>query len=196
MFHQMSESMRARMRELEEIDARDREDGTPQSRRLRQVPPVTGKFLSLMAASAPAGDWIEIGTSGGYSTLWLALAARERNCKVNTYDIDPDKIRLAAETFRISGMEAFVRQAEGDAREFIPQFNSIAFCFIDTEKHLYADCYELAVPRMVPGGLLLADNAIDHAPRIQPMLDRALADERVDALIVPIGNGVLLCRKR
>ena len=61
---------------------------------------------------------------------------------------------------------------------------------------MYADCYEAVVPNLVPGGLLVADNAINHAPTLQPMIDRALADERVDALVVPIGNGELVCRRK
>jgi len=49
---------------------------------------------------------------------------------------------------------------------------------------------------MVPGGLLVADNAINHAATLQPMLDRALSDIRVDAMVVPVGKGELVCRKK
>ncbi len=49
---------------------------------------------------------------------------------------------------------------------------------------------------MVPGGILVADNAINHEATLRPMLELALADERVDALIVPIGKGELVCRKK
>lgn len=55
--------------------------------------------------------------------------------------------------------------------------------------------YDLVVPRLVPGGLLVADNTTSHAAALQPFIDRALADPRVDALVVPIGKGLLLCRK-
>ena len=48
---------------------------------------------------------------------------------------------------------------------------------------------------MVNGGLLVADNAINHYDTLKPMIDKALLDERVDALVVPIGKGELLCRK-
>jgi predicted O-methyltransferase YrrM len=66
---------------------------------------------------------------------------------------------------------------------------------LDAEKEIYADCYEAVVPNLVPGGLFIADNAINHRETLQPMLDRALSDPRVDALIMPIGKGVLVCRK-
>jgi predicted O-methyltransferase YrrM len=56
------------------------------------------------------------------------------------------------------------------------------------------DCYEAVVPKLVTGGILIADNAINHAETLQPMLDRALSDKRVDAVIMPIGKGELICR--
>ena len=63
MFESISPAMLSRMRELEAIDLRDRTDGTPQIKRLRQIPPEVGKFIALLAASAPVGPIIEIGTS-------------------------------------------------------------------------------------------------------------------------------------
>ena len=84
---------------------------------------------------------------------------------------------------------------EGDARDYIPKYKNIAFCFLDAEKDVYEDCYNLVIPNMVKGGIFVADNAINHYETLKPMLDQALADERVDALIVPIGKGELVCRK-
>ncbi|MBI5958457.1 MAG: class I SAM-dependent methyltransferase [Chloroflexi bacterium] len=196
MFHSIRPAMLDRMHTLEEIDARDRGDGTPRLQRLRQIPPDTGKFLAILAASAPAGAWVEIGTSAGYSTLWLSLAAEQMGHSVTTFEVLPEKIALAQETFRLAGVEAVVKLVEGDARQHLTHFDRIAFCFLDAEKEVYADCYDIVIPRLVSGGLLIADNAINHREVLQPMLDRALSDDRVDALIVPIGNGELVCRKR
>lgn len=67
---------------------------------------------------------------------------------------------------------------------------------LDAEKDIYERCYDEVVPRMMRGGILVADNAIDHRAVLQPMLDRALRDERMDSLVVPIGNGDLVCRNR
>ena len=191
MFHPVPPGVLARMQALEAIDARDRQDGTPRAQRLRQVPPETGRFLALLAASAPLGSLIEIGTSAGYSTLWLSLTGRP----ITTYEILPEKAALARETFREAGVMDQIELVAGDAREHLAALDGIAFCFLDAEKDVYAACYELVVPRLVPGGLLLADNAINHRETLAPMLERALADGRVDALIVPVGHGVLLCRR-
>jgi len=196
MFHEISAAFEARMRELEQIDARDRKDGTPQSHRLRQISPELGRFLAIMLASAPAGRAIEIGTSAGYSTLWLLLACRETGRKITTFEISAHKAALARETFEATGATDVIELICGDALDFLPGLEDIAFCFLDAEKDVYQACYDAVIPKMRPGGLLIADNAISHQTALQPVIDGALRDQRVDAVVVPIGKGELLCRKR
>jgi caffeoyl-CoA O-methyltransferase len=196
MFESISAPMANRMQELEAIDTRDRDDGTPRMKRLRQVPPETGRFIALMAAMAPSGRVLEIGTSAGYSTLWLALACRELGRTVTTFEVLPEKVALAQETFRQAGVENVVTLVHGDAREHLGAMQDIVFCFLDAEKEVYLECYELLVPRMVRGGLIVADNAIDHAEALASFLERALTDPRVDAMVAPVGKGELLARKR
>jgi caffeoyl-CoA O-methyltransferase len=195
MFHDIPETILKRMRELEQRDRLDRQDGTPQLQRLRQIPPETGKFLALLCASAPAGRVLEIGTSGGYSSLWLCLACQLRGDRLTTFELLPEKIALAQETFRLTGVASQLELIRGDARELISQYHEIAFCFLDAEKDVYLDCYEKIVPNMVPGGLLIADNLISHANELQPFVEQVSNDPSVDALVVPIGKGELLARK-
>jgi len=195
MFHNIPENIKKRMEYLEGIDSRDRNDGTPRLRRLRQITPDTGRFLSLLAASAPKGEFIEIGTSAGYSTLWIALACKLIGNKIITFEILKEKVELAKETFKITEMKHYIELIEDDARKFIKNFKKISFCFLDAEKEIYEECYDLVIPNMVRGGIFVADNAINHYETLKPMIDKALADKRVDALIVPIGKGELLCRK-
>lgn len=195
MFHSIPPAMLERMKYLETRDSQDRDDGTPRMQRLRQIPPETGKFLALLAANAPEGDIIEVGTSAGYSTLWLALAAEATGRRVTTFEILPEKVTLARETLRLAGVDSIVELIADDARKHIGKFDPIAFCFLDAEKEVYGEVYEAVIPRLVKGGLLVADNAINHRETLQPMLDRALSDVRVDAMIVPLGKGELVCRK-
>jgi len=195
MLHDIPTPILQRMRQLETIDARDRTDGTPQLQRLRQIPPETGRFLALMAAVAPTGTYLEIGTSAGYSALWLALACREVGRRLITFELLPQKVNLARETFELAGVTDVVELIPGDARKYIKNYRDIAFCFLDAEKEIYADCYELIVPNMVKNGILVADNAINHRQVLRPMIDRALADQRLDAMVIPIGKGELFCRK-
>jgi caffeoyl-CoA O-methyltransferase len=191
MFHKIPEPIKERMRYLEKADALDRLNGTPQPERLRQIPPITGRFLALMAANTPKGKIIEIGTSAGYSTLWLSLTKR----KITTFEVLDHKFALAQETFAQAEIEDCVELVHGDARESLGEMNSIAFCFLDAEKEIYRECYDLVVPNLVIGGLLLADNVISHAQFLEPFVKYAAVDDRVDTVVVPIGKGLLFCRK-
>jgi len=196
MFDDIPQCILDRMQELEQIDARDRVDGTSRLDRLRQIPPETGKFIALLASAAPAGRHIEIGTSAGYSTLWLALACRLLHRTITTFEILDEKADLARRTFEVTEVGDVVDFIHGNALDHLPSCTGVSFCFLDAEKEVYGDCYEMVVPNMVSGGILVADNAINHEKTLRPMLDRALADDRVDALIVPIGKGELVCRKK
>ncbi len=196
MFHDIPAAVLERMAVLERSDRRDRTDGTPRLERLRQVPPETGRFVALWAASAPPGPAVEIGTSAGYSTLWLALACRASGRTVTTFEVLDAKVALARETFEAAGVDDVVTLVHGDALDHLAALGPVAFCFLDAEKEVYGACYDAVVPRLLPGGILVADNAINHRATLQPMLDAALGDERVDALVVPIGKGELVCRKR
>ena len=195
MFHAIPSSIKDQMAHLEKIDARDRLDGTTRMQRLRQIPPETGRFISLIAANSPPGELIEIGSSAGYSTLWLALACRATGGTITTFEILPEKAQLARETFQAAEITDVVHLIEGDAVERLPEWQEVAFCFLDAEKEIYEACYDLVIPNLVPGGILLADNVLSHQQDLQPFVERALSDERVDALVVPIGKGLLFCRK-
>jgi predicted O-methyltransferase YrrM len=195
MFHEIPQAIKDRMIYLEKLDEKDRTNGKPKLQRLRQVPQETGKFLALMLACSPEGTALEIGTSAGYSTLWLALACMAAGRQITTFEILDEKVKLAKETFQQSGVEDVVKLVKGDARKLIGNYNDISFCFLDCEKEYYLDCYERLVPRMVKGGILIADNVINHAADLQQFLDKARNDERVDSVIVPYKSGELLCRK-
>jgi predicted O-methyltransferase YrrM len=194
-FHDIPAAVLDRMRELEEMDSRDRTDGSLQRIRLRQVPPETGRFLAMLASMAPPGDCVEIGTSAGYSTLWLTLAGRRRAGRIKTFEILEEKAELARQTFERAEVADLVDFVHGNAFDYIPDCDEIAFCFLDAEKADYQDYYNAIVPRLVPGGILAADNVLSHREVLAPFTGRALADDRVDALVIPIGSGVLVCRK-
>jgi caffeoyl-CoA O-methyltransferase len=195
MFHDIPGPMRERMEYLEKIDRADRDSGTPALQRLRQVPSETGRFIALMLATSPDGLAMEIGTSAGYSAMWLALACRETGRRLVTFEVLEEKARLAQETFRKAGIEDIVQMVKGDARSLIRNYEGISFCFLDCEKEYYIDCYEAIVPRMVDGGILVADNVTSHASALRPFLEHVNEDRRVDAVLVPLKNGELVCRK-
>ena len=196
MFHDIPASIAEVMGDLERRDQIDRDDGTTQRERLRQIPRETGHFLALLAASAPDGTWIEIGTSAGYSALWLSLACRARSRTLTTYEVLADKAARARATFKKAEVEDIVVLVEADFLEHVEQLGDVSFCFLDAEKGDYTRCYEAVVPHLVSGALLVADNVISHQQELEDFVNMALSDARVDALVVPIGKGELVCRRR
>jgi len=196
MFHEIPQVILARMKELEEIDARDRQDGTPHLKRMRQIPPETGRVLAFLAASAPAeGAWLEIGTSAGYSALWLSLAARYRSKTLITFELLPEKAALARETFKKTKVEGLVELKHGDARGHISDFAEIAFCFVDCEKEMYQEIFERVTPNLVVDGLLIFDNVISHQENLNRFLEFVAADPKFDQVTLSVGKGLLVCRK-
>jgi caffeoyl-CoA O-methyltransferase len=176
------------MHELEEQTARDQ-------RSLRSVHADVGRCLSLLAMSAPQGVFLELGSSGGYSSLWLSLAARARGVTLTTVDLDERKVALARENISRAGVDGSVQVFHGDALDYAARFEEIAFCFSDIEPpELNAKVYEKIVPRLVPGGWLVIDNVT--FPRVQKeLLKRAENDPRVDCVLLPFPKGDLICRK-
>ena len=195
MFHSIPVEVLARMRELEQMDSSERRTGTANIERLRQVPSGTGRFLALIAAAAPEGEFIEIGTSGGYSALWISLACRALGRELTTFEIAEAKVELATEMFRKAGVDDIVSIVSGDAREHLGGRSNVAFCFLDTEKNIYEECYEAVIPNMVSGSILVADNVISHAGSLSGFMDRAESDERMDTMVAPVGEGLLLARR-
>jgi len=187
--------MLLQMQRLERLDVQDRNDGTPRVKRLRQIPPETGRFLALLAANVPQGQIIEIGTSAGYSTLWLSLAALTTGRKIVTFEILAEKVSLAKETFQAAQVADVIELVPGNALEHLGKYREIALCFLDAEKEIYQACYDAIVPNMVSGGYLIADNVINHRETLETMIEKSLQDERVDAMVVPLGKGLLICRK-
>jgi predicted O-methyltransferase YrrM len=195
MFHDIPGPVLERMKYLEDLDAKHRKEEMEGFKRLRQVPPETGRFIALLCAATPEGACLEIGTSGGYSGMWLSLACRATGKRLTTFEMADAKIEIATETFRKAGVDDIIEIVKGDAREHLGRYGNVAFCFLDAEKDAYDECYELVVPNMVSGGIMAVDNVISHEDILKPWVEKILADERVDALVVPVGSGILVARK-
>jgi predicted O-methyltransferase YrrM len=187
-FHDIPANMRRVMRELEEQNERDQ-------RAVRSVSEDVGRCLALLAMAAPQGAFIELGSSVGYSSLWLSLAARARGVTLTTVELDEKKFAFARENILRAGAAGFVEAVHGDALDYAARFEEIAFCFSDLQPPEHnAKVYEKVVPRLVPGGLLVIDNVT--SPRLQrELLERGENDPRVDCVLLPFPKGDLVCRR-
>ncbi len=195
MFRDIPQAIKATQGQLKALEAWRKAQGMERARLLRQIPPETGKLLAILLAGAPAGDALEVGTGAGYSGLWLALACRATGRRLTTFELDPAKAELARQSFAAADVLDVVEFTEGDALAGLTAVQALAFCFIDAERGMARTAFELALARLPRGGLICVDNAISHAAEFQDFLDDAVGDPRVDAVIVPIGSGLLVCRK-
>jgi predicted O-methyltransferase YrrM len=136
---------------------------------------------------------VEVGTSGGYSTIWLATAARRIGATVVTLEIDPARVRLARANLEEAGVGDVVSIVEGDATGYLRERREPAdFVFLDADKEGYLTYLDLIVPLLPEGGVLVADNVTSHEEELAPFRERALSDSRLSAVVVPIGLGELL----
>jgi len=195
MFRDIPQAIEVTQGHLKALEAWRKAQGVERNRLLRQIPPETGKLLAILVAGAPAGNGVEVGTGAGYSGLWLALACRATGRKLRTFELDPAKAELARHSFEAANVLDVVEFVEGDALQGLADTPALSFCFIDAERDMARKAYELALPKLPVGGLICVDNAISHAAEFPDFLDDAEHDARVDAVIVPIGSGLLVCRK-
>ncbi len=123
------------------------------------VPMDDGRLLRLLAETMGAKHVVEIGTSNGYSGLWILMALRTTGGKLTTFEIDPEKVRLAAGNFKKAGVDRLVTIIEGDAHEEIKKLKGpIDLLFIDADKEGYLDYLNKLLPLIRPGGIVVSHN--------------------------------------
>ena len=124
-----------------------------------------GRVLRQLTEAVGAKRVVEIGTSSGYSTIWLAMAARANGGKVFTHEIDPEKVKIATANFKKAGVDDVITLIEGDAHETIKRHKEpIDVLFFDAEKKGYVDYLEQLLPLVRPGGLIFGHDMNGRMP--------------------------------
>ena len=130
-----------------------------QSSGMQNVPTDDGRLLRLLVETMGAENVVEIGTSNGYSSLWMLLALRTTNGHLTTFDIDPDRLKLAQKNFKDAGVDNLVTVILGDAHKEVSRLKGpIDILFLDADKDGYLDYLEKLLPLIRPGGLIIAHN--------------------------------------
>ena len=162
--------------------------------RWRNVEPETAEMLGVLVRAKQARAVLEIGTSNGYSTIWLADAAEATGGRVVTLEIEPARTAVARENLATAGLDGRVELRSEDAGRALRAFPDDAFdvVFLDAERPAYVGYWPDLVRILAPAGLLAVDNVISHAAQVEDFRAVVAADERVTAALVPIGAGVLL----
>jgi len=125
----------------------------------RNVPPEDGRLLRILAESMNAKNVIEIGTSTGYSAIWMGLGLQKTGGKLMTYEIDAGRAATARANFERAGMADIITLVEGDAHEKVTSLKDpIDMIFLDADKDGYIDYLNKLLPLVRPGGLVIAHN--------------------------------------
>jgi predicted O-methyltransferase YrrM len=170
----------------EDNDARE----TARSKRMLNITRDTGRLLWIIVRATGATRILEVGTSNAFSTIWLADAARSTGGRVTTLEVNPDKIALARANLAIAGLGGVVEIVEGRATDTLAALSGpFDVVFLDADRPSYLNYLELVVPKLRPGGLLIADNVISHAQELQDYLQRVESHPQLFAVTVPVGNG-------
>lgn len=167
------------------------------SRRMFNITSDTGELLLVLVRATAARRVLEIGTSNGYSTLWLGEAVSGIDGSVTTVELDDDKIRLASANFARSALTPFITQVHDDAGRFLKRSDDSAYdlIFLDSERANYAGWWVDLRRALRCGGLLIVDNATSHTDELAPLVARVKADHEFATSLVPVGKGEFLAVK-
>ena len=193
----MDDSLESLKAELERFGQENDSVQSERARRMLNITRDTGELLSVLVRAAGARRVLEIGTSNGYSTLWLAEAARDIGGSVTTVEASAYKFELAGATFVRSGLAPFIRSIHDDAGRVLRSAAADAFdlVFLDSERTEYPGWWPDLRRVLRPGGLLEADNATSHREQMAPFAALVAANPEFTTSLVPIGNGEFLAVK-
>jgi predicted O-methyltransferase YrrM len=185
------------LRLLDDLYARGREHDDRQEDRLdrwRNLEPDTARLLALLIRALAPHRLLELGTSNGYSTIWLADAARAVGGTLTSVEIDPERAAQARQNLRRAGLEETVQLRVEDAGAVLASSadGEWSFIFLDAERPAYAAYWPDLVRVLAPRGLLAVDNVISHAEEVAELRELVADDERVSDALVPTGAGALL----
>lgn len=168
-----------------------------------------GSVLTFFSKLLSPKRILEVGTYTGYSAICLAKGLTPGGV-LHTIEINDELEEFAAEYFAAAGLAESIVQHIGDATEILPQLNeTFELAFLDADKRLYLEHYELILPKMAPGGLIIADNTLwggkvvgkvarndEQTMAILAFNDFVKNDSRVEATILPVRDGMTLLRVR
>ncbi|HEY0756052.1 MAG TPA: class I SAM-dependent methyltransferase [Ktedonobacteraceae bacterium] len=164
---------------------------TEQPQRMLNLELETARLLSFLVRSSRRTRILEIGTSNGYSTCWLAWAAQQTGGHVTSIDRAKEKQALAANNLHLARLSQLVDLRCGNATEVVASLPGPFDCiFFDADRYSAPDQLTLLLPKLTATALLLADNALSHPAEIAGYLAAVQALEDFEHMIIPVGKGL------
>ena len=186
----LDDRVRAVLARMEAEDAADRETDVPFGERSLAVGPDAGRLLFALVAPNAGCEVLEIGGSRGYSTLWLAAAARILGGRVVSLEESPLKIDAWRENIAEAGLEEWAELVEGDAKQTLPELeDGFDVVFLDAWKDDYELLFGIAREKLDSGGVVVADN-VTTSSTVQAYAAARQADPTLVSVTLPIGHGL------
>jgi predicted O-methyltransferase YrrM len=160
--------------------------------RFRNVEPESALLLAVLLRVTNGQRLLEIGTSNGYSTIWLADAAEATGGRLVSVEVDPERTALARANVERAGLAADLRTEDAAATLRDSGDGAWDFVFLDAERPAYVSYWPELVRTLAPLGVLAVDNVLSHEHELVEFTALVEADERVTSALVPIGAGVRL----
>lgn len=180
-----------------ERDAMQRGESLDRDKLLLAVGPDTGQLLNALVRSLEAPLVVEVGTSYGYSSIWLGAAAQAAGGRVITLELQAYKAQYAREKALQAGLDGVIEHRVGDALALLPALpdHSVDFVLLDLWKDLYVPCLDALLPKLAPGAMIAADNILrPGGPPVQRYQQRVRQIPGMTSVLLPIGTGVELSR--
>jgi predicted O-methyltransferase YrrM len=183
--------IRAFLTELYKIGQQNDAQQQERSKKMLNLEPETAQFLHILISSSRRRRILEIGTSNGYSTIWLAWAASLAGGQLTSIDRDADKQAQADANLHRMGLREVVDLKCGDATEIVAGLSGPFDCvFFDADRYSAPAQLSLLMPKLAPDVLLLADNVLSHPTEIAAYLRVLETLPQFDRVIVPLGKGL------
>jgi predicted O-methyltransferase YrrM len=177
--------------ELETWGQQNDAENEDRSKKMLNLEPETAQLISILIRTGQRTRILEIGTSNGYSTIWLAWAARATGGHVTSIDRDEQKQAMANANLQRAGLRDQVTLLAGDATEIVSGLpGPFDVVFFDADRTSAPAQLTLLLPKLTPGALLLADNVISHPDQIAGYLAAVEALADCDHIVVPVGKGL------
>lgn len=158
----------------------------------------TGNFISMLIKSSNRKNILELGTSNGYSTLWIADALKYTDGHLTTIEFWEKRQCLAREYIKSCNLSKYVTFKIGQAYDIINselQNEIFDMVFIDANKQEYLRFFEAVHPLLKKGGIILADNITSHAEKVKPFVDAILSHSGYQSQILDLPDGLLMAYK-
>ncbi|WP_404836684.1 O-methyltransferase [Aeromonas media] len=185
-------------RELERFGEQHDEAQPSRGGKMLNITRDTGELLALLVQTRGAQAVLEIGTSNGYSTRWLAEAVKRLNGRVTTIERDESKRAMAAVNFEHAGLEPWIDQLAGEAGSLFPSLPTAGYqlIFLDSDRQHYQGWWPEIRRLLAPRGLLVVDNAISHECEMRDWMAQVRRDPDFLTSLVPVGKGEFLVVRR